>query len=145
MKVLLAIIILLNLPTPAQSPNSTDELITSNIWGLHGIVKVNHSLQTEEREELGDSDVRLKFTSDGTLVELEENIKRKYKWRTESDSIINITKTPVEKKEHFNSFLMLEQVKDIYRIDNYNLILQTDLKGEISYRFLYVKDYRDFE
>ena len=140
---LISTIILFNLH--AQSSQSIREKLTSNVWGLHGILTVNDSEQTEERQELGDSDVRLRFSNDGTLTELEEGIKRMYRWEVKSDSTIVIHRTPTEKKERFNSFLKLEEVNVIKQLNDNNLILQTHQSDSISYKFHYKRDDRFFE
>ncbi|QSE97241.1 hypothetical protein [Fulvivirga lutea] len=124
------------LPLLGYSQGDTNNLLQLNTWGLHSLIEVD-SVETDG--VLGDSDSRLTFKSDGTLLEFDSGIERNYNWKLISDSVIEIRKTESEVQEKYKSFLRLEQIKTIEKVDSSNLILTTEPINGIRYRYHYMK------
>ncbi|TRX58760.1 hypothetical protein FNH22_12855 [Fulvivirga sp. M361] len=112
------------------------ELLYPGVWGLHKMIRID---LTETEVILGDSDSSITFNSDSTLVEYDSGIERSYTWKINENAFIEIREMKREFPEKYKSFLRLEQIKTIEKLDSLNLILITCPKGGVQYRYHYMK------
>ena len=91
----------------------------------------------ESKMPLRDSDSRITFKSDGTLLEYDSGIERIYQWRILKNSQIEIFKIENDDPEPYRSFLRLEQIVKIDQLDSVNLILIALGENGTQYRYHY--------
>ena len=61
-----------------------------NMWGLHSLIQID---SVETSILLGDSDSRIIFNSDGSLLEYDTGIERDYFWTLKDNLFLRITRS----------------------------------------------------
>ncbi|MEM9299135.1 MAG: hypothetical protein AAGA64_12205 [Bacteroidota bacterium] len=72
------------------SQDDTERLLQSHMWGLHSLIQID---SVETSILLGDSDSRIIFNSDGSLLEYDTGIERDYFWTLKDNLFLRITRS----------------------------------------------------
>ena len=72
------------------SQDDTERPLQSHMWGLHSLIQID---SVETSILLGDSDSRIIFKSDGSLLEYDTGIERDYFWTLKDNLFLRITRS----------------------------------------------------
>ena len=89
-KVLYLILIFSFVSLKIFSQDDTERLLQSHMWGLHSLIQID---SVETSILLGDSDSRIIFNSDGSLLEYDTGIERDYFWTLKDNLFLRITRS----------------------------------------------------